>query len=36
MQLEAIKKQIQEKQSERLALSYKERAEHIRDLDLQE
>ena len=35
MQLEQLKKQIQEKQDERSALARKERAEHIRDLDLQ-
>ena len=34
--MEAIKNQIAEKQSERLALSNKERAEHLRDLKLQD
>ena len=35
MQLEQIQKQMHEKQEERTALKMKERAEHIRDLDLQ-
>ena len=35
MHLEQIKKQMQEKKEERDALAWKERAEHVRDLDLQ-
>ena len=35
MHLEQIKKQMQEKKEERSALAWKERAEHVRDLDLQ-
>ena len=35
MQLDQIQKQMHEKQEERTALKMKERAEHIRDLDLQ-
>ena len=35
MQLEQIKKQMAEKKDERSALAWKERAEHVRDLDLQ-